>query len=277
MLTMKYLLLFLVSTQLFIACTSKNGNTDEGTDSATNAAPPALPVVDSTGSYNKLDTALSFAGVWVNEDFVNDLHITQSPAHSPVKEGISCIVIPARTLISTSPISGFYEGSAERVVVKDGDQYLLCNPDLKNGDTIHIDVLSPTRIKIQHTYLYKLMRGDKEMKDYGILEELLFSGNYKTADGKDVVLGEDGTVSGLDIFTKYEPNITPNNLYREAETDVDYITFTTSKGTTEEYGYKFKMDTLSIYKIKCLKRDVKSNSCYLETYGDKVFELIKGK
>ncbi|WP_343667992.1 hypothetical protein [Chitinophaga sp.] len=229
---------------------------------------------DSVGTYEALDTALSFAGIWVNEGYVNDLHITQSPRLSRA-DSISCIEIPARTLMVTRYIGGFHEEAGDMVAVKSGDQYVFTTPDLskKNADTIRI--FSPTRIKIRDTYLYKLVKGDRNKADWGILEELLFSGTYHLENGKRVVFGNNDTITGLDDFIHYIPII--DDWYSDINNDVDYIEFETSANTKEKYGYKFFMDTLTIYKTKCLQENNRTKACTFETYGEKVFTLIKEK
>ncbi len=83
------------------------------------------------------------------------------------------------------------------------------------------------------------------------------------------------TIIGLDLFTRYTPVI--DALAEEVENDVDFIDFETSANTKETYGYKFFMDTLTIYKTKCLQQNARTKACTFETYGEKVFTLIKEK
>jgi hypothetical protein len=271
---MRYTLFILGITLGFIACKNSVASKPESEiETATESAPPVAEL-DSVGNYEALDTALSFAGIWVNEGYVNDLHITQSPRLCRA-DSISCLEIPARTLMVTRYIGGFHDGAADLVVVKSGDQYLFTSPDLSKKYADTIQIFSSTRIKIRDTYLYKLVKGDVTKPDWGILEELLFSGTYHLEDGKKVVFGENDTITGLDLFTHYTPII--DDWYAEINNDVDYIEFQTSENEREKYGYKFFMDTLTIFKTKCLQENSRTKACTFETYGDKVYTLIKEK
>jgi len=272
---MRYTLLILGITLGFIACKNSIASKPESEiETATESAPPVVEP-DSVGTYEALDTALSFAGIWVNEGYVNDLHITQSPRLCRA-DSISCIEIPARTLMVTRYISDFHEGGEDIVVVKNGNQYLFTRPDLGKGYADTIQVLSPTRIKVCDTYLYKLVKGDVKKPDWGILEELLFNGTYHLEDGKKVVFAENDTITGLDLFTHYTPVI-DDDWYTDMENDVDYIEFETTEKKKVKYGYKFMMDTLTIFKTKCLQQNARTNACTFETYGEKMYTLIKEK
>ncbi|WP_440133039.1 hypothetical protein [Chitinophaga sancti] len=271
---MRYTLFILGITLGFIACKTSVASIPESEIETATESAPLVTEPDSVGTFEALDTALSFAGIWVNEGYVNDLHITQSPRLCRA-DSISCIDIPARTLMVTRYISGFHDGAGDIVVVKNGDQYFFTTPDLTKKDVDTIQVLSPTRIKIRNTYLYKLGKGDVNKSDWGILEELLFSGTYHFEDGKKVVFGENDTIIGMDIFKRYTPVI--DALAEEVENDVDYIEFQTSADKKETYGYKFFMDTLTIYKTKCLQQNARTHACTFETYGEKMYTLIKEK
>lgn len=272
---MRYTLFILGIASGFMACTNSIASKPGlETELATESAPPVAVMQDSAGTYTALDTTLSFAGVWVNEGYVNDLHITQSPRLAKL-EGISCIEIPGQTLKVTKWIKGFHDAAPEVVVVKDGDQYLLTQPDLSKKNVVPIEIYSPTRIKIMDTYLYKLVRGDVEKKDWGILEELLFSGTYHAEDGQEVVFGENGQISGLKDFASYMPII--DEKYEVIDNDVDFVEFKTANETGVKYGYKFRMDTLTLYKVKCLQQYARTKECSFETYGDVVHTLVKEK
>jgi hypothetical protein len=108
------------------------------------------------------------------------------------------------------------------------------------------------------------------------LEELLFNGTYHLEDGKKVVFAENDTITGLDLFTHYTPVI-DDDWYTDMENDVDYIEFETTEKKKVKYGYKFMMDTLTIFKTKCLQQNARTNACTFETYGEKMYTLIKEK
>ena len=152
-----------------------------------------------------LDTALSFSGIWVNEAYINKIKVNRSPRLSQDVEK-SCIVIPPRTLETTRMIYGFHEGGPDMMITKDKDNYLLFDSGSKKYlDTITIT--SPTRIRIGGQYFYRLRHQDTTMINFGILEEILFRGRYRLANGSEVNFFEDGSVKGLDSFRAYLPQI----------------------------------------------------------------------
>ncbi|HJT73104.1 MAG TPA: hypothetical protein VJ720_03775, partial [Chitinophaga sp.] len=137
-----------------------------------------------------VDTAVYFSGIWVNERYAESVKTLQSPKESFKKDYImrSCIVIPARTLQVTRLISGFHEGGADAVVVKEGERYRLYSADLKSVNS-EIQVLSPNRLKLFDEYFIKISQTDTEMPGLGILQDILFSGTYRLAGGRQVTFG----------------------------------------------------------------------------------------
>jgi len=61
-------------------------------------------------------------------------------------------------------ISGFHEGGAEMVVVKDGNRYELYDPEFKTPKDI-IEPISPDRLRIGNQYFQKLKYPDKAKYD----------------------------------------------------------------------------------------------------------------
>jgi len=65
------------------------------------------PSPEATSDFRTLDTSLSFAGLWVNETYIDNIRKTRSPRQSQdVME--SCITIPSRTLQVTRMVEGFH-------------------------------------------------------------------------------------------------------------------------------------------------------------------------
>lgn len=139
--------------------------------------------------------ALGFAGIWVNEIYVNSIRKNRSPKQD---QGLmnSSINIPDSTLTTTSMISGFHEGSSEMVVVKDGNRYWFYDPELTTPNDV-IQVLSPKRLRIGDQYFLKIEHGDMNKYEWSILNEILFAGKYQNQEGKEVVFSFDGHISGL--------------------------------------------------------------------------------
>ena len=227
---------------------------------------------DSTGQtvagYKTLDTEVPFAGVWVNEDYIEKIKRSKSPVRSQhVMQ--SCIVIPGRTLQTTRMIAGFHEGGADVAVGKDGDQYYLFSS--RSADSIQ--VISPDRIKIKDHYFNKLAHGDSTRGNWGILEEILFKGHYQLENGKTVEFTEDGKVTGLDDFTTYIAVIDYTGT--ETPSEVSLIQLSKPDEQSEEYGYRFVQDTLYIHKTQ-LKFD-KDHKYDHVVFAEQAYKLIKLK
>ena len=219
--------------------------------------------------FKTLDTALSFSGLWVNEEYVKKLKKTGSPrASQDINE--SCITIPERTLQATNMVSGFHEGGADWVVVKKGVKYEIYNKDL-TAPTRSIEILSPDKIKVGDQYFSKLKHPDHKRVDLNILEELLFSGHYQLQDGKAVEFKLDGGVSGLDSFSYYNPIID----YADEAMNIDQIELGSTKENLQPFGFRFNSDSLIIYKLKCLEYDSANKQCGVVSFGDPMYKMLR--
>jgi hypothetical protein len=207
-------------------------------------------------------SALEFAGVWVNEIYVDSIRKNRSPRKD---QGVSksCINIPDSTLKTTSMISGFHEGGADMVIVKDGNRYQFYDPDLKTPRDI-IEPISSHRLRIGNQYFQKLEHPDMEKHEWGILNEILFGGKYQNQDGKEVIFGIDGHIQGLDSVDYYQPHA---DYTEEEDLGVDRISMGRSREDVHVYGYQFDKDTLFIYYIDCLQYDSIAHECGLEKIG----------
>lgn len=230
-----------------------------------NEAAPEAPA-----DFKTLDTALSFAGLWVNETYIDKIRKTKSPRQSQdVME--SCITIPSRTLQVTRMVAGFHEGAADMVVVKDRDRYKLYDADLSTLQK-EVELISSSRIRIGDQYFSRMSHHDTTLTDLGILEELLFSGRYERERGKEVVFTADGRIQGLDSFARYIPTIdyTAGSLV-----DFDLINMETAKNRETTYGYRFKGDTLLIFRTTCAIWDSESNFCDSIAAGPMLYKLVR--
>jgi hypothetical protein len=226
--------------------------------------------------FKTVHAALSFAGAWVNEVYVDSIHKNRSPRKD---QGIeeSCINIPDSTLMTTSMVGGFHEGGPEMVVVMDGDRYQFFDPTFKTPKEI-IEPLSPDRLRIGSQYFKKLTHADMEKYEWGILNEILFAGKYKTQvakevgeeAGKEVVFAVDGHITGLDTITYYQPHA---DYTGDQDLGVDRISLGPSQKNLHEYGFQFNGDTLLIYSINCLKYDSVAHECGLEQLGELQWKL----
>lgn len=234
---------------------------------ALNEASPGLPA-----DFKTLDTVLGFAGFWVNEKYIDNIRKTRSPLRS---QGIeeSCIMIPSRTLQVTRMIADFHEGAEDIVVVKDQDVYKLYDAGLTNLHS-ELEIISPSRIKIGDQYFSRLTHFDSTMQNFGILEELLFSGRYERENKSEVTFTVDGRVQGLDSFTRYSPVIdyTAGSLV-----DFDLLNMGAGKSKGADYGYRFKGDTLYIFRTACVTWDSEGKFCDSLAAGPVLYKLVRKK
>jgi hypothetical protein len=256
---MNRLLLFLISISCLSSC-SNTASKDSSDDASENGR------VTNT---RLLDTALSFSGIWVNEAYLSKLKATQSPRLSQNIMN-SYIIIPRRTLEVTRMIHGFHEGGGDMIVERNGDNYTLCDL-VSNKTEDSIKIISATQLKIGGQYFTRLIHQDTTMRNLGILEEILFKGHYRMANGNLVDFMEDGTVIGLDSFKVYFPVID----YTTDAKDVDHIQLGQSMLKLQDFGFLFNKDTLRIYKTRCLNYDSTSHMCEKEVLSDQVYELIR--
>ena len=219
-----------------------------------------------------LSVEIPFAGCWVSEDYYKSIKKYKSPKKA--QSGAQFIEIPKRTLLTTTIINNFHEGSATMVVLKNMGHYELWgyDEDSIKQHLYNIKVVSPTKIKIGTTYYIKINVTKKDYS-YTILEELLFKGIYTTKEGKKVEFKNNGRVEGLDDFKYYTPYID----YYDAGMGIDQISLGKSENTKEDYGFKYKNNVLEIYKIKCLVYDTADKRCVDVAYGKLLYKLTKNK
>ncbi|HEY1166285.1 MAG TPA: hypothetical protein VGE90_13995, partial [Chitinophaga sp.] len=110
------------------------------------------------------------------------------------------------------------------------------------------------------------------LTDLGILEELLFSGRYEREREKEVIFTADGRIQGLDSFTRYAPVIdyTVGSL-----SEFDLVNMGSGKG--KDYGYRFKGDTLQIFRITCASPGGDGNFCDSLAAGPTLYKLVRKK
>ena len=216
-----------------------------------------------------LDTLVPFSGVWVNDIYIRNILRNRSPRLSQnVLQ--SCITIPPRTLQITRMVGGFHEGAADMVVVKDGDRYEFLSADL--GLFIYgIRILSEDRIGIGDQTFSRLAHADTNKTDWGILEELLFSGNYRDAYGQAVHFAADGQISGMDSLRYYIPKID----YADGPSQIDHIQLGSSPRRLEDYGFRFDKDSLILYTVECLEYSAGEKQCDSERLGYRMYTLVR--
>jgi hypothetical protein len=265
-------IIFLLSACCFCACVSSS-NEQNGTNKDSVSLNAASDVTPGAVDFKTFDTAVSFAGIWVNESYVDKVRKTRSPRQSQGVTEESCIIIPPRTLQVTRMIDGFHEGEEDIVVVKDYGQYKLYNADLSKQQR-EIDILSPGRIRIGDQYFTRLAHQDTTMLNWGILEELLFSGRYETENKQEVIFSEDGRVQGLDNFTRYTPVI---DYTTNPPAAFDQLQLGTGGARAADFGFRFAGDTLQIFRVRCADGGSDINACDSLVAGSMAYRLLRKK
>ena len=167
-------------------------------------------------------------------------------------------------------VSGFYDGAGDMVIVKDGEHYKFYSADM----TLFINDIQPvsdSRIRIGDQVFIRLQQPHTALADWGILEELLFSGKYVDKWGQPVVFTADGRLSGLDSFSYYVPQID----YMAMATQVDHIQLGRTGRQLEDFGFRFDKDSLILYSVNCLHFDGGEKQCDSETLGERLLTLTR--
>jgi hypothetical protein len=267
---MKCNFLFPLVATCFIACSTPTSVAPSPSDSVVvHIDSPTQQQAAVLRPFMKLDTLVPFSGVWVNEIYIQNIHHSRSPRQS---QGVmeSCINIPSRTLQVTSMISGFHEGAADMVIVKDGENYKFYSADLT---LFRYDILplQDGRIRIGDQYFIRMQQPDTTRSDWGILEEFLFGGKYVDERGQPVVFALNGQLSGLDTFAYYIPQID----YTTDAQQVDHIRLGRTARHLEDFGFRFDKDSLIIYSVNCLQYNSDEKQCDSEALGERLHTLVR--
>jgi hypothetical protein len=286
---MRLLFLLLISFALcFVACqfpgrsdkkdkdsTSLKVNTaGRQLDSTTLLSESAINTSDSM-ALSKLktkfeDAPIPFKGVWVNEHYVNGIRQGKS-LHESQDTGTRCIVIPARTLQITRWIYGFHEGGEGVVLIKKGSGHFTYS--LYSGRCVDtLWTLANERMRIGRDYYIRLGEEDSTSSDLGVLEQLLFAGQYTRLNARGTaVFAKNGKIEGLDSLGWYEPVID----YVGYSTNIDHIKLGRDKEHLNDYGLRFVGDTMMIYSIDCMQHA--DGACVSDTFGHQMYILQKLK
>jgi len=216
------------------------------------------------------DLPIPFQGLWVNEDYIDEIRQGKSVRESLDTE-TRCIVIPPRTLQVTSFIFGFHEGGEGLVLAKNGDAFYTYA--LYNGQLVdRLESMPDGKLQIGRNLYIRAGEEDSTSPDWGILERLLFAGQYLRPDTwGTVVFQTNGKIEGLDTLGWYQPVVD----YADFATRVDHIRLGISKHHLNDYGLRFARDTMMIYSIDCLQHA--GEDCVLDTLGKRLYTFVKVK
>jgi hypothetical protein len=216
------------------------------------------------------DSPIPFEGLWVSERYVNDIR-KGKPLRKAQDTETRCIVIPGRTLQVTSWIYGFHEGG-ENVAVLKSDYGYFTYALYRRQVVDTLEALADGRLRIGRRYFIRLGENDSTLSDLGVLEQLLFMGQYRRLnDTGTAVFENDGKIEGLDSLCWYEPVID----YADFPTNIDHIRLGRDKEHLKDYGLRVVGDTMMINSIDCLK--FADGDCVLDTLGRQMYALKKLK
>jgi hypothetical protein len=237
------------------------------------------------GNFKTLDTAVSFAGYWLNESYYNNIKEFGSPRKAERVGNCKFVIIPERTLMKTIMICDFHEETYFTKILKNRSNYELwgINEDGLAQRKATVQFISQNKIKIGNENYIKI--SPSNIKDnmfhssienqYLILEQILFKGQYITADGKKVEFKSNGQVMGLDNFHFYSPIAI---YFNDEGLQVDQVIFSKSEkgfewNDLEWLPFKFKKDTLELYKPKCLDFDSTNQRCARVDFGKLIYKM----
>jgi len=204
----------------------------------------------NNGQVNSNTTTNPLEGCWISEDYFNSIKEFKSPLKA--QNGSLFFVISDTTHNEVMMSYNFHEGA----------------PETLNN----LQIISPTKIKLADKNFVRINPLHREYDYYRILEEILFKGRYTTTEGKRIEFKNNGQVEGLEEFHFYEPLID----YFDEGCQVDQIRFMKeSREFGEYYGFKFKADTLELYKLHCLEFDSVSKMCGVVEFGQLIYRLHK--
>jgi hypothetical protein len=250
--------LIVVWTSLLVSCNSGNKKRSDAAACG--------------NDFKTFDTILPMAGSWISEEYAKKLDSTKSPM--AVQSFGYFISMPSRTLQQIQMIVDFHQGGADAIILKHNGNYEIWRywDDTVRNCLDSIQIISPSKIKTDGQIFIKINPAFKNERPL-ILEEMLFKGRYKSATGETVEFKNTGEVTGLGTYHYYMPYI---DYYDEAM-NIDQLGIGQTDTTYESFGFKFKRDTLQLYKLKCLTYDSANKTCGVVDFGDLAYTLIKAK
>lgn len=240
-------------------------------------------IVTSSVNFKAANGKIPIAGYWVSENYFNS--IKENKSQKKAQNNSLLIIIPERANEKTTILYAFHDDFDYYTILKNQNKYEIWETQNKRLSKLEyvIEVISSSRIKMGENVLVKINPVIvNDLNHLGlkneilIQEELLFKGEYITADGKKVEFKNNGQIIGLDGFHYYAPN---NENYDEGS-QVDQVQLVKSEKNIEwkdeeNYGYKFNRDTLELYKIKCIEFDSTSHNCGIIEFGELIYKLRK--
>jgi hypothetical protein len=213
-----------------------------------------------------------FTGHWLDETYYQSIITDKSPraAQELVKECF--IYIPPGIKERARMGYNWHEIGPEMELVLENGTYTYWGVQ---NDTLVEQAFTITQVDPTH-----LMIGDKRFVKVDIsemhtaplvLEAILFSGTYKTSDGKTVTFTPDAKVSGMENFSQYHVRAD----YMDMGLQIDQVGFKSEGTKPVYYGFKYKGNTLELYEIRCTAFDKTTGQCAEAAFGKLKHTLTK--
>ncbi|WP_026994408.1 hypothetical protein [Flectobacillus major] len=208
-----------------------------------------------------------FAGLWINERYVNEIRKSKSPYKAQQLARLSNISFSSSATQNNMIGWNFHEGESI-ILKKKGTQYEVWHtePVHKLGN---LSILTTNqKIKVGKDTFLKLKTRDNTR----FVEELLFQGTY-LLNGQKVTFSADGKVSGLAGYSYYFPQYD----YFGGSYGFDQIILGKTKDLQkgQDFAFQFMGNTLKIYDITCTLKDKNSNDCLEAKRGKLRYTLVK--
>lgn len=221
-----YAFLLISSLLLFTQCGNKANNTQEaGAEQAQN--PEAL------------------AGCWINDAWWQLLQESQSPKKAAEKADIPVVTIyKDSTGWRADVVYGWHEG-LPLALKANGDKFELINDSYENQKMHELALQPDGSLHLDSFVMVRL--GDNTEEAWSVVLNTMLGGTY-TAKGKtgEVKFSADGSVRGLDDFTRYD--MLPD--YVVDEVGADQMMFYKNDNMPIFCVFELKGSSLKIFEVK---------------------------
>jgi hypothetical protein len=242
------------------------------------STPEETPITEAPASETTVpgssagDVRIPFAGDWISKDYFDKVTSDKSPRKAQEGSEDCFIHIPPTPSQTTSMVYNFHEAGPQLVAIQKNGTYRMW--EKVNDNLVQviytIDRIADDKIKIGDKTFLKI-NPIIDNNQPRILEEILFKGKYQLKTGQQVEFKKNGEVTGLDGYRYYAPVID----YFDAGLQVDQVGLGMAKDQLEYFGFKFKGNTLDLYKLKCKTYDEMNKRCLDVTFGERVIQLSK--
>jgi hypothetical protein len=225
-----------------------------------------LCLISSYGFTQTKAHKIPFAGLWMNERYVNSIHTEQSPFKAQKVGEISTIEIS--TVNDTVSIGwNFHEGETLKMI-KTKNGYQLNHLESSQTPLPMLYLSQEKKLKVGKEFFVKVPSATTE----NFLNTLLFKGNYQLGK-QTITFALNGKLTGLGKTLYYRPQF--DFLGGGLQQDVMSISNTPNFEKYTDYLYTFKGNILTLYQVNCLEGDPQTKECYKAKKGKEVYRFVK--